>query len=56
MSIRVIRIVLGVVILILLLLLLFRNRSPFGKDNSSFASEPESGITKIEFSAGRKQV
>jgi len=50
MSKGVIRIVLGVVIFLLLLLILLRNRSPFGKGNSSFASEPASGITRIEFS------
>ena len=31
-------------------LLLFRNRFPFGKGNSSFASEPGQEITRIEFS------
>ncbi len=36
--------------LILVLLLLFRNRLPFGKDNSYFAVEPGKGITRIEFS------
>ena len=29
---------------------LFRNRLPFGKGNSSFATEPEKEITRIEFS------
>ncbi len=30
--------------------LIFRNRSPFGKDNSSFSTDPEIQITRIEFS------
>jgi hypothetical protein len=39
----------------LLLFVLFKSRSPFGKDNSSFASKPLKEITKIEFSEkGRK--
>ena len=38
------------VALILILLLLFRNRLPFGKDNSSFAVEQGKEITRIEFS------
>lgn len=46
----------GVVILVLLLLLLFRNRSPFGKNNTSFSSEPKTEITKIEFSQGRQRL
>ena len=36
-------------IVILILLLLFRNRLPFGGDNSSFATEPGKEITRIEF-------
>lgn len=36
--------------LILILLLVFRNRLPFGEGNSSFATEPQRGITRIEFS------
>jgi hypothetical protein len=43
------------IVIILLLLVLFKNRSPFGKSNSSFASEPQKEITRIEFSEdGRK--
>jgi len=34
----------------LLLIILFHSRSPFGKDNTTFASEPQKEITKIEFS------
>lgn len=48
----------GIILLIavlLCLLILFKTRSPFGKGNSSFASEPEKEITRIEFSqSGRK--
>lgn len=40
----------------LLSLILFRGRSPFGKSNSSFASEPQKEITKIEFSDGEKKL
>ena len=34
----------------LLLIIIFHSRSPFGKDNSTFASEPQKEITRIEFS------
>ncbi len=44
------------VVLLLLLLLLFKNRSPFGKNNSSFASSPHTEITKIEFSEGGQRL
>ena len=37
---------------LLLLLIMFRNRSPFGKSNSSFAVEPQKEITRIELSQG----
>jgi hypothetical protein len=40
----------------LFLLILFRSKSPFGKNNSSFASEPRDEITKIEFSEGGKRL
>jgi hypothetical protein len=40
----------------LIILILFKSRSPFGKNNSSFASEPQSGITRIEFTEGDKQL
>jgi len=40
----------------LLLLILFHNRSPFGKDNSNFASEPQKEITRIEFSYGNRKL
>ena len=37
-------------------MILFRSRSPFGKNNSSFASEPEKEITRIEFSENGKRL
>lgn len=39
-----------------IILLIFRNSSPFGKRNSSFMSEPEKEITRIELSEGRKNL
>jgi hypothetical protein len=44
------------VVIVLLLIILFRTRSPFGKNNSSFASEPEKEITKIELSDNGKKL
>lgn len=41
---------------ILLILVLLRGRSPFGRDQSSFAAEPEKGITRIELSDGGKRL
>jgi hypothetical protein len=46
-------ITLGVV---LLLSVLFRNHSPFGKGNTSFASEAGREITRIEFSDGSQKL
>lgn len=43
-------------IIILILLFLLRGRSPFGKNQSSFASVPQKGITRIELSDGRKRL
>jgi len=42
--------------LILLLLFLLRERSPFGKNNTSFAAKPEKEITRIEFSDGESEL
>lgn len=56
MSKTVIRSVLLTLIIGLLLVILFQNRSPFGKNNSSFASEPQKEITKIEFSEGDRKL
>ncbi len=52
-------IILGVSLLVvvgLLLIIFSHNRSPFGKDNSNFASEPQKEITKIEFSDGDQKL
>lgn len=38
-----------IIVIALALLILFKSRSPFGKSNSSFASEPKEEITRIEF-------
>jgi len=46
----------GIVVVFLLLLILFRNRSPFGKGNSSFSTEPEKEITKVELSDSRQKL
>jgi hypothetical protein len=40
----------------LILIIIFHNRTPFGKDNSSFATETEKGITRIEFSEGDRRL
>ena len=40
----------------LFLVILFTRRSPFGKNNSSFGSEPKEEITRIEFSENGKKL
>ncbi|MCX6327391.1 MAG: hypothetical protein NT144_12190 [Bacteroidia bacterium] len=40
----------------LLLLIFFRSRSPFGNSNSTFSSEPQEEITKIELSEGGRKL
>jgi hypothetical protein len=52
----VIKTLFGVVVIGLLLIIIFRSKSPFGKDNSSFASEPDKEITKIELSNSREKL
>jgi len=52
----IIRVLLLSVAVGLIFLILFKSRSPFGKSNSSFASEPEKEITKIEFSEGERKL
>jgi hypothetical protein len=42
--------------LVVVLLVLLKSRSPFGKNNSSFASEPKEEITRIEFSEGDRKL
>jgi len=44
------------VIIGLILLIIFKSRSPFGKSNSSFATEPQREITKILFSEDGKRL
>jgi hypothetical protein len=44
------------IIIGLLLLILFFRRSPFGKNNSSFGTEPKKEITRIEFSENGKRL
>ena len=51
-----IRVVIITVVAGLVLLVLFKSRLPFGKSNSSFASEPQKEITRIEFSEGRRKL
>jgi hypothetical protein len=51
-----IRICIFFIVIVLFLLILLRSRSPFGRDNSSFASEPKEEITKIEFSEKGKKL
>ena len=43
-------------IIILLLVLVFYDRSPFGRNNSSFAVEPDNEITGIQFSEGERRL
>jgi hypothetical protein len=52
----VLRSLLIIIAFILIIFLLFRNRLPFGKDNSSFASKPDKEITRIEFSEPGKRL
>lgn len=50
----------GIILILILtgsiILLVFRNRSPFGQRNSSFWSEPEKEITRIELSEGKNKL
>lgn len=41
---------------VLIILILFRTSSPFGKNNSSFRSEPKGEITRVEFSGNGKRL
>jgi hypothetical protein len=54
------KIIISIVVLValigLFLLILIKSESPFGKSNSSFASEPQNDITKIEFSEGNRSL
>jgi hypothetical protein len=53
---KIIKIILYFILIGLSVFVIFRNRSPFGSDNSSFASEPEEEITRIEFSSGTSRL
>jgi hypothetical protein len=46
----------ALIVVVLLIFILFKTRSPFGKANSSFASEPKKEITKIEMSDGLQKL
>jgi len=54
------KVVKGIILILILtgciFLLVFRNRSPFGQRNSSFWSEPEKEITKIELTEGKNKL
>jgi hypothetical protein len=52
----IIRVILLSIAVALILILLLRNRIPFGKGNSSFASEPGRDITRIELSESGKKL
>jgi hypothetical protein len=52
----VIRVVIIATGILLAIVLLFRNRLPFGEDNSSFASKPHKEISRIEFSEKGKEL
>jgi hypothetical protein len=46
----------SLVVICLIFILLYRNRTPFGKSNTSFASKPETEITRIELSDAMKKL
>jgi hypothetical protein len=52
----VIRGVVAASVVAIVMLFLFRNRSPFGEGNSSFATEPGQEITRIELTAEGKKL
>jgi len=54
MSKLLVRVILISVFVVALLLILFRTRSPFGSNNSSFAVENDKEITGVEFYDGKK--
>jgi hypothetical protein len=45
-----------IILALILFLILLKTRAPFGKNNSSFASEPKEEITRIEFSQDGKKL
>jgi hypothetical protein len=48
--------ILFIIAILSAILLIFKSRSPFGKNNVSFASEPKDEITRIIFSDGNKEI
>jgi hypothetical protein len=54
------KVVKGIILILILtgciILVIFRSRSPFGKGNSSFLSDPEKEITRIELSEGKDKL
>lgn len=46
----------GIIVVLFVLFLLFRGRSPFGKENSSFAIDAEKEVSRIEFSSGEEEL
>jgi hypothetical protein len=48
--------ILFIIVMLSAVLLIFKSRSPFGKDNVLFASEPKNEITRIIFSDGDKEI
>jgi hypothetical protein len=48
--------VLALLLLLLIIFLLFRNSSPFGRNNTSFAISPGEEITRIELTEGSKRL
>ena len=52
----IVRVILISIAVTLIVVLLLRNRLPFGKSNSSFSSEPDRDITRIEFSESGKKL
>jgi hypothetical protein len=45
-----------VIIVLIFFVILLKNRVPFGKSNSSFASEPKEEITRVELSQDGKKL
>ena len=52
----IVRVILISIAVTLIVVLLLRNRLPFGKSNSSFSSESDRDITRIEFSESGKKL
>jgi hypothetical protein len=53
---KIIKVILYLILIGLSLFIIFRNRTPFGRDNSSFATEPKEEITRIEFSSDESRL